>query len=376
MNVSSAAAPLQTEVVIVGAGPIGIEMAVGFQRAGISCEVLEAGALGQTMTWWAPQTRWFSSNERISIAGVPLLTVDQTKATREQYLTYLRGVAEQFKLSVRCFEPVVEIRPQVDRFTLVTGDSQTGRQYECGKVVLAIGGTDRPKRLNIPGETLPHVDGYLREPHRYWGRRVLIIGGRNSAVEAALRLHHAGAHVSLSYRGESLPEDGIKYWMLPEIRGLLASGRITPYLGTYPTRITPDRVYLTNAYSAVVAVDGEFAQQEISLHQSSRQETAVEVDQVLSLIGYEQNKHLFRTAGIELIGENQRPRFNEATMESDVPGIYVAGTAVAGTQTSRYKTFLENCHQHVGKIVAHVTGRSTGTEAPAYHQQIAMHPES
>ncbi len=374
MNVSSAASPLQTEVVIVGAGPIGIEMAVAFQRAGIACEVLEAGALGQTMTWWAPQTRWFSSNERISIAGVPLLTVDQTKATREQYLTYLRGVAEQFKLSVRCFEPVVDIRAHTGRFgrfTLVTGDPQTGRKYECGKIVLAIGGTDRPKRLNIPGETLPHVDGYLREPHRYWGRRVLIIGGRNSAVEAALRLHHAGAHVSLSYRGASLPENGIKYWMLPEIRSLLASGRITSYLGTCPTRITPDRVYLTNVPSAAVATAGELAQQEISLR-----ETVVEAEQVLSLIGYEQNKDLFRTAGIELIGENQRPQFNEATMESDVPGIYVAGTAVAGTQTSRYKTFLENCHEHVDKIVAHVTGHSTRNESPAYQQQVSMQPES
>ncbi|MDA8746398.1 NAD(P)-binding domain-containing protein, partial [Rubripirellula amarantea] len=193
------------DVCIVGAGPIGIELAVALKQQGISCQIIEAGPIGQTMSWWAPETRWFSSNERIAIAGVPLVTPDQSKATREQYLAYLRSVVMQFDVQVRSFETVVAIERQAANAFVVSSQPQNGdviHQTQCQHVVLAIGGTDFPRRLAIPGETLPHVDGYLREPHRYFGRKVLVVGGRNSAAEAALRLHHAGADVAISYRGD------------------------------------------------------------------------------------------------------------------------------------------------------------------------------
>ena len=353
-----ALAELSTDVLIVGGGPIGIAMAVALRKAGIDFEVCEAGVLGQTISWWAPQTRWFSSNERISIAGVPLLTTDQAKATREQYLTYLRGVAEQFDIRVRCQQRVVgatSARPGYRVATIRGGVPQT---IHCRRIVLATGGTDRPRRLGIPGEELPHVDGYLREPHLYWGRRVLIVGGRNSAVEAALRLHHAGANVSLSYRQAGLPEDGIKYWLMPEIRSLLKHGRIGSYLGTVPTEITPTHVVLRGCL-------GED-------HHTER----VEVDAVLTLIGYEQDKQLFQAMGIELVGETRRPAVNGATMETNLVGVYVAGTAVAGTQTSHYKTFLENCHVHIEKILADLQGGGPVKIRADFEQEIAAQPES
>jgi thioredoxin reductase (NADPH) len=343
-------------VLIVGAGPIGLETAVAFKRRGIACEVFDAGPIGNTIHWWAPQTRWFSSNERIAIAGVPLSTVDQTKSTREQYLNYLRNVVTQFELSVHTHTPVVNIKREDSKFSVTTKSSSGQTVWNADFVVLAIGGTDFPRKLDVPGEDLPHVDGYLRETHRYFGRRVMIIGGRNSAIEAALRLHHVGARIAISYRGEQLPEDGIKYWLLPEIKGLIESGRIEAYLGTVPAEIRPESVRLKRVAS------GETVE--------------VPADDVLSLIGYEQDKSLLRLSGVDLVDSMQRPQFDEQTMETNVPGLYVAGTAIAGTQSSKYKTFLENCHHHVDKIVADVSGQSVTSEQRAFEQQIESQPES
>lgn len=351
--------PVHTDVLIVGAGPIGLELAVALKRHEIPLEIVEAGAIGQTMTWWAPQTRWFSSNERIAIAGVPLLTADQSKATREEYLLYLRGVAKQFELPVRCYEPVTQIERGDSGFTVATEAAGGTTLYACRAVVLATGGTDHPRRLGIPGEDLPHVDAYLREPHRYFGRRVLIIGGRNSAAEAALRLHHAGADVSICYRGTELPEDGIKYWLLPELRSLIQAGRIGCYLNARPVEISARHVVIET-----IGVEPPGTP------------LRVEADHVLSLIGYQQDKTLFQLAGIELVDTSQRPQVHPQTMESNIPGIYVAGTAIAGNQASRYRLFLENCHEHVDKIVTHLTGQELARRDLAFEQQIAARPES
>ncbi|MEM6469220.1 MAG: NAD(P)-binding domain-containing protein [Planctomycetota bacterium] len=354
----------RTRVLIVGAGPIGIELAVACKKNGVDFELVDAGSVGHTMTWWAPQTRWFSSNERIAIADVPLLTVDQGKATREEYLTYLRGVLAQHDIAVRTRCKVVQVERQFDpsaidpgspKFRVLCEASEQRIEFGCDCVVLAIGGTDYPNRLGIPGEGLPHVDGYLRETHSYFGRRVMVIGGRNSAVEAALRLHHAGANVSLSYRGDELPEKSIKYWLLPEIKGLIESGRIRAFFRTRPIEITASEVRLEAADGSVVNAHA---------------------DDVLTLVGYAQDKTLLRSAGVELVGPQQTPQFDTATMETNVPGIYIAGTAIAGTQSSKYRVFLENCHDHVNRIIAHVMGRSRESSTPAYSKQVAAQPES
>lgn len=347
--------PLHSEVAIVGGGPIGLELGVALQRAGMSFQILEAGTIGNTISWWAPQTRWFSSNERIAIANVPLLTIDQSKATREQYLNYLRGVVSQYQLPVRTFCKVQSIETHGNLFQLISNRRGQPVSFTAEKVVLAIGGTDFNRKLGIPGEDLPHVDGYLRETHRYHGRRVLIVGGRNSAVEAALRLHHVGAHVTLCHRGPSILEDGIKYWLLPEINGLIRTGRIEAYFNHQPECITEQNVQLKRH-------DGE--------------RTTVDCDDVLTLIGYGQDKTLLKNAGVELIGETERPLFDPQTMQTNVPGIYVAGTAIAGTQTSHYKTFLENCHDHVDRIVADLTGGDYSESEPEFMKQIESLPES
>ncbi|MEM6313043.1 MAG: NAD(P)-binding domain-containing protein, partial [Planctomycetota bacterium] len=212
-----------TDVAIIGAGPIGIELAVRLKREGIDYTHFEAKQIGATMQWWPQGTRWFSSNDRIAIAGVPLITPSQEKATREQYLAYLRQIVTQFDLDVRTYEPVTDIDRETIHgggFVITTEPAAGTTQTFARKIVLATGGTDRPRKLDIPGADLPHVLHYYDDSHTFFRRKVLVIGGKNSAVETALRCHHVGAKVALAHRHDALPESSIKYWLMPEMKGL------------------------------------------------------------------------------------------------------------------------------------------------------------
>ena len=340
------------DVGIIGAGPIGIELAVSLKRAGVSVLHFDAKQVGYTVSWFPPQTKFFSSNERIAIAGVPLQTADQSKATREEYLAYLRSVVLQFDLDVHTYEPVVGIRREGDGFVLTTQPAGGRSVYRVNRLVLATGGTDRPRMLNVPGEDLPHVSHYFRDPHTYFRKKLLVVGGRNSAVEAALRCHHAGAEVGISYRRDRIDAGGIKYWLLPEIKGLVDAGRMEGHFGTAPVEIMPDRVRLRRASGEGYDVAADF---------------------VLLLTGYEADMSLCKLAGVELSGSCLTPVYDEATMETNVPGLYIAGTAVGGTQ-EKYTVFIENCHVHVQRITAALTGAGPPVEAVA--AEVAARPES
>lgn len=327
---------ISTNVFLVGAGPIGLELASAFKLLKVDYLHVDAGQIGQTVTWYPRQVRFFSSPERIAIAGVPLPTVDQAKASREEYLTYLRGVVEQFDLKVQTYERVKTMQREHDGFVITTirgGEEQT---YRAQYVVLAIGDMHRPRRLNIPGEDLPHVSHYFDEPHCYFRNRLLIVGGRNSAVEAALRCQRAGAQVALSYRHAAFDRQAVKYWLLPEIELLIKSRKIAFYPNTAPTCITPRAVTLAPTQDTGDAVD-------------------VPADFVLLLVGYEMDASLFTQIGVQLRGENQAPVVDLESMQTNIPGLFVAGTAAAGTQV-RFRLFIENCHPHVARIVRAITG--------------------
>jgi thioredoxin reductase (NADPH) len=322
-----------SEVAIIGAGPIGLELAIALKKAGIDYLHFDARQIGHTISWFAPETRFFSSNERIAIAGIPLFMPDQTKCTREQYLAYLRGIVQQFDLRINTFEPVTDIKRRDGGFDLTTSRQGGSARYFTHKVVLATGGTERPRRLNVPGEDLPHVSHYFSDPHLFFGRKLLIVGGRNSAVEAALRCHHAGATVAISYRKAELDARSIKYWLYPEMSGLIKSGCIQAHFNTQLREIAPGRALLTGASGA----------------------TELAADFVLLLVGYEADMTLCHFAGVELTAPSQAPRFDPATMQTNVPGVYIAGTAAGGTQ-QKFALFIENCHVHVERIVASLTG--------------------
>ena len=341
-NMSEAISPSQShryDVAIIGAGPIGIESAVALKRAGLDYVHFDAKQVGYTISWFAPQTRFFSSNERIAIAGVPLQTVDQGKCSREQYLTYLRQIVQMYDLRVNTYEPVTAIDRDGDGHVLTTAKGT----YHARAVVLSTGGTDRPRLLGVPGENLPHVTHYFQDPHTYFRKRLLVVGGKNSAVEAALRCYQAGADVTLSYRKSQLDPNCIKYWLLPEINGLIASGKMTGLFETNVTQITPTEV----------TFDGRNAQK-------------LPFDFVLLMTGYEADLSLLRAAGVELQGSCDRPVYDEHTMQTNVPGVYVAGCAIGGTQ-DKYSVFLENCHVHVPRILSALRGEDLADlTAPEY----------
>ena len=335
------------DVIIVGAGPIGIELGVALKRAGLDYAQIEAGSVGQTLTWWAPQTRFFSSPERISIAGVPLVGVAQEKATREEYLAYLRAVVSQFDLEIAQHERVTGIERDGEGesrcFTLTTergaGGGDAARRWRARRIVLAIGDMHRPRMLDIPGEDLPHVSHYFDDPHRLFRQRVVIVGGKNSAVEAAIRSYRVGARVTLAYRGEEISER-VKYWLRPELLALFKSGGIGFLPGVAPTEISRERVRFERSAPAT----------------AGERTLDVPADFVLLMTGYEQDTTLFELAGIELEGPGRKPRHNPRTMETNVEGIHVAGTAAAGTQVGGVKVFIETAHVHVRRIMAALTG--------------------
>lgn len=335
---------------IIGAGPIGLEVAWALRKEGTEPLHFDAGAIGSTMGWWAPGTRFFSSPERIAICGVPLLTPTQEKATREEYLTYLRAIATQFDLRVRTFERVTRIQPPAtpgQPFILHSRTHAGEHTHAASHVIVAIGDMHRPRLLNIPGEQLPKVSHYFHDPHRYHGRRVVIVGGKNSAVEAAIRCYRAGATVTISYRKAEFDDKRVKYWLLPELKGLIKDGHIGFLPSTVPIAIDASGVHL-----ALAPANGE-ATGEVRL---------IPADDVLLLTGYEMDGSILAGAGVVLHGLQNAPTFDRRTMETNIPRLYVAGTATAGTQ-SRFRVFIENCHDHGPKIAAHIAGRVPPADA-------------
>ncbi|MCH9648361.1 MAG: NAD(P)-binding domain-containing protein [Deltaproteobacteria bacterium] len=338
---------MKTEIAIVGAGPIGIELAVALKGEGIPYVHLEAGQVGTTIGWYAPQTRFFSSPERIAISGVPLQTLDQSKATREEYLLYLRTVVQQYDLQIRSYEPVDRIEETKGGFLLHSTAGGATHTTAARRVVLAIGDMHLPRTLGIPGEDLPHVSHYFEDPHRYFRRHVLIVGGKNSAVEAAIRCYRCGARVTLSYRQEDLNPKRIKFWLMPEIRAMIRDGSIEFLPSTAPQEILGDRVVLSRV--------GDGDRDKAGPTENGSFE--VPADFVLLMTGYRQDSSLFEGLGLRLEGPGKRPWVNPTTMETSLPGVYVAGTASAGTQMAGVKAFIETSHIHVERILAAVTGR-------------------
>lgn len=324
---------------IIGAGPIGLELAVAFKQAGIDYVQLDAGQIGTTIEWYPIQMLFHSSSDRLALAGVPIQTASQQKITREEYLAYLRALVLQFGLQVRTYERVEEARRAPDgRFELRTKTIHgIEYRYRVSIVVLAIGAFHAPRPLGIPGEHLPHVSHYFRDPHAYFGKRLLIVGGRNSAVEAAVRCQRAGADVTLSYRRDDFDPKVVKFWLLPEVRALIRDGNARFLPRTEPVEIRADAVVLR------------------SLDDDTLRE--VPADFVLLLTGYQQDATLFRQLGVELRGDDRQPVYDPETMETNVPGVFVAGTAVAGTPPRKVTVIVETCHVHVPRIVSAVQGQ-------------------
>lgn len=330
------------EVAIVGGGPIGIEMAISLERAGIDYILFEAKQIGQAISRWPPHTHFYSTPEHVALAGVPVHNLDQQPITGEQYLAYLRTLVEYFDLNLHNYEAVEAVEKVEVGFRLETRTLAGKQVYNCQKVVLATGGMASPRRLGIPGEELPHVYHYFPGPHPFFKTRVLVVGGKNSALESALRCWRGGAEVTISYRRPDFDYEVVKPHLADDISTRLEKGEIQFLPHTVPVAITPEHVVLAQTGADLQP------QEETFCHES---------DFVLLTTGFVADMELFRQAGVSLQGRQQVPLHDPETMETDVPGLYVAGTAAGGTQI-KFETFISTSHDHVARIMKSLTGRA------------------
>lgn len=342
--------PLQ-DVALIGAGPIGIEMATVLTRAGISYVHLEAGQVGEMMLRWPRETRFFSAPEWVSIAGVPIHSTDQSRPTGDEYLAYLRGVVEQFDLEIRTFERVTRISGAAGDFHLESLTRDGGRHtYRARNVILATGDINEPRRLGIPGEDLPHVGHLWDNPHRWFRRRLLIVGGRNSAAEAAIRAWRAGARVALSYRGPALEKSFLLSSLHLMLDLLIKNGKVEFYPLTTPVEITATEVHLRGLAAAECGalnaeVDPASRHAGRSILTAPGTVRALPADDVLLATGFTMDRSLFEMLGVTFSGDTRAPELNPDTMETNVPGVYAIGTATGGDQRG-YTVFITTSHPH------------------------------
>jgi thioredoxin reductase (NADPH) len=329
------------DLLIVGAGPSGLATAIAAKQHGLDYAVVEKGVLVNSIFHFPTHMVFFTTPELLEIGGLPLVTPFD-KPTRLEALRYYRRVVETYGLQLSLQEQVIAIERESDSFAVTTTDvdpagepSETRRLREARAVVLAIGYYDHPNCLGVPGENLPHVSHYYSEAHPYYQRRVVIVGGRNSAAEAALELFRAGAHVTLVHRGAELGAS-IKYWVRPDIENRIKEGSIAAHFETRVVEIRPHTVVVER----VGLVAG-------GLQPSGRKE--ISADAVLLLTGYRPDVALMQRAGIRCDEETLAPELDPETFETNVPGLFIAGGAVAGRNTG--SIFIENGRFHGERII-------------------------
>ena len=321
------------DLIIIGAGPAGLAVAIAASEAQLDYLVAEKGVLVNSVFNFPPGMTFFTTPDLLEIGKLPFVTPYE-KPTRHEALRYYRRVVDSYQLRIAFGEEVLAIeRQDVDGHPTFIVDTRSDRGVRRGlharAVVVAIGYYDQPNRLGVPGEDLPHVHHYYGDPHAHYRRRVLIVGGKNSAAIAALELYRAGASVTLVHRNATL-SDRIKYWIRPDIDNRIKEGSVTAHFESRLIEIRPT--------SAVVELPG-----------GDRVE--IQTDTVLLLTGYHPDFELLERAGVAL-GQRREPTFDPATMETNVPGLFVAGGLVGGLDTGAI--FIENGRFHGEKIVKRV----------------------
>ena len=324
------------DLIIVGAGPAGLAAAIAANRAGLEFTVFEKGVLVNSLFHFPSQMVFFTTPELLEIGGLPFAT-PRDKPTRDEALRYYRKVIDACEISVELGHAVASITRDTEdentRFTVVTRDSRgRERTSRAGAVVIATGCYDHPNTLGIPGEALPQVSHYYTEPHEFYRKDVVVVGGKNSAAEAALDLYRTGARVTLVHRRAELGSS-IKYWVRPDIENRIKEGSIAARFDTRVVEIRPGEV--------VVEHDGEHA--------------SLPADGVFLLTGYLANLKFLRSCGIDVDPETNIPSHDPETFETNVGGLYLAGAVVAGA--NRGEVFIENGRFHGQVVISEITRR-------------------
>ena len=326
------------DVLVIGAGPTGMACAIEAQRAGFRSVLVDKGCLCNSLFHYPAHMTFFTTSELLEIGDIPFPST-HAKPTRDEALEYYRKVAMFYKLDIRAYQRVEQVTGEDLNFAVRTRDEfGRGRTYTTRKVVVATGYYDRPNLMNIPGEDLPKVHHYYNDPHPFYGLDVVVIGGKNSAAIAALELWRHGARVTVVYRGPAM-QPHIKYWILPDIENRIKNGQITAYFNTTVTRIDPDTVTLSTPVPA------------LSRLLPRRQDAGTRViknQTVFAMTGYLPDFEFLRSIGVRITGEDRRPFCDSRSLESNVPGLYLAGVIVAGDST--HEIFIENGRFHGRQI--------------------------
>ena len=325
-------------MLVIGAGPTGMASAIEAQRAGFSVVLADKGCLVNSLFHYPANMTFFTTPELLEIGDVPFSSANQ-KPTRQEALEYYRNVAQHYKLDVRQYQQVMAVTGYDGAFRIVTRDrNDKEHEYAAKKIVVATGYYDRANYLGIPGEDLPKVMHYYKEPHPYYDMDVLIIGAKNSAAIAALELWRRGSRVTLVHRGPGI-HNNVKYWIKPDIENRIKNGEVQACFNSAVCEIMPESVRLRTP-------EGEHM---------------LKNDFVFALTGYHPDYEFLESLGIELTRPEMRPVCDPKTFESNVPGIYVAGVIVAGARTS--EIFIENGRFHGRQIAADLKKRLAPAKA-------------
>lgn len=308
-------------VLIIGAGPIGLATGIQLKKRNIPFLIIEKGCLVNSLFHYPTNMTFFSTSDRLEIGGVPFIS-HGAKPTRSEALEYYRRVAESYELPINLYEKVEALEGEDGNFTVITDKAE----YKVKKVVVATGFYGSANMMNVPGEDLPKVKHYYDEPHPYAWQKVLVVGGGNSAVDAALECYRAGAEVSMAIKYDSI-KPTVKYWVKPDIENRIKNNEVTGYFNTTVKEIREKEVVL----------------------QTPTGEKVIENDFVLAMTGYRPNYTLMEKLGIELTDDAKcMPVHREDSLETKRKGVYVAGVVCGGLDTSRL--FIENSRVHANQI--------------------------
>jgi thioredoxin reductase (NADPH) len=315
------------DAIVVGGGPAGLAVANSLQEAGFEVVIYEKGALADAIARFPYYMKWFSTAVNLELADYPLIITDE-KPNREEYLNYLRRFTLNKNLQVLTHHEVQQVERREDGIFTVRGIDRWQEPFvqHAQFVVIANGAFDHPQLLGVPGEDLPKVSHYFTEVHPYVGTKVAVIGGKSSAVETALLLFRAGAEVTLIHRGAQVGP--VKYWLQPDIENRIKTGEIKSYLGARVREIRKSEILIETPTGEVVTEPNDF---------------------VLAMTGYQPDVQFLRGMGVEVDPVTKRPLHDPETLETNVPGLYVAGVITAGNISN--EVFIENSRHHGGLIL-------------------------
>ncbi len=321
----------QYDVAIIGAGPIGMASAIACRKAGLSHVMIDKGTLVNSIFNYPLNMTFFSTSDKLEIGDVPFIS-HNPKPTRDEALEYYRRVAMHWKLNARLFEKVDSITKEEGQFIIHT----SSHTYRSGAVIISTGFYDIPNLMGIPGEDLPKVHHYYKEPHLYFNQKVLVVGAANSAVDVALETFRKGAsEVTMVVREDAIRES-VKYWVRPDIENRIKEGEIKAYFNSQLTAIREKEV-------DILTPDGPIT---------------VPNDFVLAMTGYTPDFAFLTSLGIRLLPDDGLfiPSHNPETMETNVPGIYLAGVICGGMQTNKW--FIENSRVHADLAIQDILEKS------------------